>query len=144
HRQSQMLWPLTRRRHVSNAQLAQRVSEVRQQNPESERWLGLVEAAFAEADEYQAWADTVRTVANERSIRVVQVDQSQIAVRWRSSGGSSGSGGGAVAAAPPAGKCPGSAVLSATKRTTRTSAISPPRRGRRRVRSRSATPARAT
>ncbi len=78
-----MLWPLTRRRHVTNPQLAQRIDAVRNQNPESERWLMLVEAAFAEADENQAWADAVLTVANERPIRAPLLHQSQIAVRRR-------------------------------------------------------------
>ncbi len=78
-----MLWPLTRRRHVTNPQLAQRIDAVRNQNPESERWLGLVEAAFAEADENQAWADAVLTVATERPIRAPLLHQSQIAVRRR-------------------------------------------------------------
>jgi len=78
-----MLWPLTRRRHVTNPQLAQRIDAVRNQNPESERWLGLVEAAFAEADENQAWADAVLTVANERPIRAPLLHQSRIVVRRR-------------------------------------------------------------
>src|SRR6266699_2987679 len=78
-----MLWPLTRRRHVTNPQLAQRIDAVRNQNPESERWLGLVEAAFAEADENQAWADAALTVATERPIRAPLLHRSQIAVRRR-------------------------------------------------------------
>src|SRR5204862_6844868 len=78
-----MLWPLTRRRHVTNAHLAQRVALIRQQNPESERWLMLVEAAFAEADDSQAWAAAVLNVANARPISPPLLHQSQIAVRRR-------------------------------------------------------------
>ena len=43
----------------------------------------LVEAAFAEADDSQAWADAVLNVANERPIRAPLLHQSQIAVRRR-------------------------------------------------------------
>lgn len=78
-----MLWPLTKRRHVANPELAQRSDLIRQQNPESERWLMLVEAAFAEADENQAWADAVLSVASERPVRAPLLHQSQIAVRRR-------------------------------------------------------------
>jgi FdhE protein len=78
-----MLWPLTRRRHVTNAQLAQRISEVRKQNPESERWLGLVEAAFAESGSDEAWGDAVLTISEERPVRAPILHQSQIAVRRR-------------------------------------------------------------
>lgn len=78
-----MLWPLTRRRHVTNAQLAQRISEVRKQNPESERWLGLVEAAFAESGSDGAWGDAVLRISEERPVRAPILHQSQIAVRRR-------------------------------------------------------------
>ena len=77
-----MLWPLTKR-HVSNPQLAQRADAVRTQNPESERWLGLVEAAFAEAGDTEAWGDAVLTIAAERAERAPLLHQSTIAVRRR-------------------------------------------------------------
>lgn len=78
-----MLWPLAKRRHVTNPQLSQRSALIRQQNPESERWLRLVEAAFAEADESEAWADAELTVASERPVHAPLLHQSQIAVRQR-------------------------------------------------------------
>lgn len=78
-----MLWPLTSRRHVANPQLTQRVDQVRSQNPEAERWLGLVEAAFAEAGSDEAWGDAVLTVATERLVRAPLLHQAQIAVRRR-------------------------------------------------------------
>jgi FdhE protein len=79
-----MLWPLTQRRHVTDPdpRLAQRMLEIREQNPESERWLGLVEAAFAEAAGAEAWGDAVLTVA-ERAARAPVLHQAQIAVRRR-------------------------------------------------------------
>jgi FdhE protein len=78
-----MLWPLAKRRHVADAQLAQRIAEVRTENPEAERWLALVEAAFAEASGTEAWADVVLTVATERHPRAPLLHQSQITVRRR-------------------------------------------------------------
>jgi len=78
-----MLWPLTKRRHVSNPQLAQRVDQVRSQNPESERWLGLVEAAFAEAASSESWADAVLTIAADRPARAPLLHQAHIALRGR-------------------------------------------------------------
>lgn len=79
-----MLWPLARRRHVApNPQLAQRIIEVRTRNPEAERWLGLVEAAFAESDSDVSWGDAVLTIAPERPVRAPILHQSRIAVRRR-------------------------------------------------------------
>jgi len=78
-----MLWPLTRHRHVTNPQLAQRIDAVRNQNPESERWLALVEAAFAESGSDGAWGDAVFTVLEDRPVRAPILHQSQIAVRRR-------------------------------------------------------------
>jgi FdhE protein len=78
-----MLWPVAKRRHLTNPQLAQRLIQVRTQNPESERWLGLVEAAFAEAGTGEAWADAALNVATERPARAPLLHGSQIAVRRR-------------------------------------------------------------
>jgi FdhE protein len=78
-----MLWPLTRRRHVTNPQLAQRIDAVRNQNPESERWLALVEAAFAESGSDEAWGNAVLTIATERPVRAPLLHGSQIAVHGR-------------------------------------------------------------
>jgi FdhE protein len=78
-----MLWPLAKRRHVANPQFAQRIDVLRAQDPESERWLGLLEAAFAEADRAEPWADAVVTIAAERPTRAPLLHQSRIAVRRR-------------------------------------------------------------
>ncbi|HWC75392.1 MAG TPA: formate dehydrogenase accessory protein FdhE [Gemmatimonadales bacterium] len=79
-----MLWPLAKHRHVAsrNPQLAQRVVEVRNQNPESARWLAMVEAAFAEA-ENEAWAGSAITLAAERLARAPLLHQSHIALSRR-------------------------------------------------------------
>jgi FdhE protein len=80
-----MLWPLAKRRLVAprNPQLAQRVSEIRTQNPEAERWLELVEAAFAEAERDVAWGGAVLTIAPERPVDAPLLHQSAIAIRRR-------------------------------------------------------------
>jgi FdhE protein len=78
-----MLWPVAKRRHVTDPKLAQRISEVRAQNPESERWLGLVEAAFAESGNSEAWADAVLSIASERPARAPLLHHSQIALQRR-------------------------------------------------------------
>jgi FdhE protein len=79
-----MLWPLTKRRNVANPQLTQRIDAVRGQNPESERWLELVDAAFAEAGSDEAWGDAALTVATDRAARAPLLHESQIVVRHRS------------------------------------------------------------
>ncbi|HLZ45066.1 MAG TPA: formate dehydrogenase accessory protein FdhE [Gemmatimonadales bacterium] len=78
-----MLWPAAKHRHVTDPQLSQRVEAVRSQNPESERWLGLVEAAFAEADGDAPWGDVQLTIATERPVRAPLLHGSRIAVRQR-------------------------------------------------------------
>lgn len=78
-----MLWSPTKRRHVTNPRLAERVAEVREQNPESERWLGLVEAAFAEGGGDEAWADAVLTIATDRAVGAPILHGAQIALRRR-------------------------------------------------------------
>lgn len=78
-----MLWPVTKHRHLVDAQFSQRLEIVRGQNPESERWLGLVEAAFAEAAGDAAWAGAELTVGTERPVRAPLLQQSRIVVRRR-------------------------------------------------------------
>ena len=78
-----MLWPLTKRRHVANPQLAQRIDQVRGQNPESERWLGLVEAGFAEAQAGEAWANAAVGIAPDRPVRAPLLHHARITVRGR-------------------------------------------------------------
>jgi FdhE protein len=78
-----MLWPLTKRRHVANPQRAQRIDQLRAQHPESERWLGLVEAAFAEAEGGVAWGDAAVGIATDRAVRAPLLHQARITVRGR-------------------------------------------------------------
>jgi FdhE protein len=78
-----MLWPLTKHRHVTDPRLAQRIGDVREQNPESERWLGLVEAAFAEVAGDEPWGDAVFRLATERPARAPILHGSQITVHRR-------------------------------------------------------------
>jgi FdhE protein len=61
-----MLWPRTRRRHVADAELGQRLADARKNNPESEAWLALVEAALRETEDGAGWAAAVPELASER------------------------------------------------------------------------------
>lgn len=78
-----MLWPLAKQRHVADPQFAHRVAELRRQNPESERWLALVEAAFAEAGSDEAWAGALLTIAADPPPRAPILHQARIGVRRR-------------------------------------------------------------
>jgi FdhE protein len=78
-----MLWPRAGRRHVANTQLEQRLAEVREQNPESERWLALVAAALAESEAGAAWDATVPTPAAGRPVRAPILHQARITVDRR-------------------------------------------------------------
>jgi FdhE protein len=61
-----MLWPRTRHRHVADAELGQRLADARKNNPESEAWLALVEAALRETEDGAGWAAAVPELAAER------------------------------------------------------------------------------
>jgi FdhE protein len=78
-----MLWPLAQRRHVTDSRFAERVAAVRRENPESERWLALVEAAVAEAGSGEAWGDALLTIAADQPARAPILHGARIAVRRR-------------------------------------------------------------
>ncbi len=73
-----MLWPPTRRRHVS-ADTRQRLADVRRANPESDRWLTLLEAALGESDDGGAW-HAVPTLAAGRPARAPLLHGAEITV----------------------------------------------------------------
>src|SRR2546425_5099021 len=52
HRGGEMLWPHARLRRARNVELQQRVAEARRDSPESEAWLGLLEAALGRSEEH--------------------------------------------------------------------------------------------
>jgi FdhE protein len=77
-----MLWSLTGRRQLT-AEQARRLADVRQQNPESETWLALVEAALAESQEATTWDTVVRANANDRPARAPLLHGAEVAVDRR-------------------------------------------------------------
>lgn len=83
NRKGQMLWARARVRHVENAELRKRLAEVRGQNPESEAWLGLLEAALAESEDGARWAAAVPQPAADRPIKAPFLYRAQIAVDGR-------------------------------------------------------------
>jgi FdhE protein len=54
-----MLWPYAGLRRPRNVEIQTRVADARRRHPESEAWLGLLEAALAESEEGGAWEAAV-------------------------------------------------------------------------------------
>ena len=54
-----MLWSPARRRHGRNVELEQRVAATRRDHPESEAWLGLLDAALRESEDGGCWEAAV-------------------------------------------------------------------------------------
>ena len=63
-----MLWANARLRHRRNLVISQRVAEVRAACPESEAWLGLLEAALAESERGPRWEAAVPPVVAGRPV----------------------------------------------------------------------------
>ncbi len=81
-----MLRPHARRRPIENAELEQRLAEARQRSPESEAWLGLIEAALRESAR-SLWPAAVPTPAADRPVRAPLLYHSQISIDDRAAGG---------------------------------------------------------
>src|SRR5207237_9704851 len=77
-----MLWPRTER-HLG-AEQAQRLANVRQENPESETWLALVEAALAESKDATTWDIAVPAPVEERLARAPLLHGVEVGVHRRS------------------------------------------------------------
>src|SRR5438046_4850626 len=63
-----MHWPHARIRRPRNVVIQERVAVARRDNPESEAWLGLLEAALGESEDGAMWEAAVPTAA-ERPIK---------------------------------------------------------------------------
>src|SRR5256885_16702268 len=66
HREGEMLWPNRRPRRPRNVQHEERVAAVRREQPESDPWLKLLEAALAESETSAVWETAVPKPAAER------------------------------------------------------------------------------
>jgi len=78
-----MLWSSPRLRRPRNIEIQQRVAEARRQTPESETWLGLLEAALAESEDGVVWDAAVATPATERPVKAPLLARAHIAVGGR-------------------------------------------------------------
>jgi FdhE protein len=84
-----MLWPHARIRHARNVALQERLAVARREAPESEVWLGLLEAALGESEDGATWEAAVppATPAAERSVKAPLLSQTEITVDGRAARG---------------------------------------------------------
>jgi FdhE protein len=78
-----MLWPYARLRRPRNVDLERQVAEVRRRHPESEPWLGLLEAALEEAEDGAAWEGAVPTPPADRPVKAPVLAHTEIAIDRR-------------------------------------------------------------
>jgi FdhE protein len=82
-----MHWPHAGIRRPRNVEIQERVAVARRDNPESEAWLGLLEAALGESEDGAVWEAAVPTPAAERPIKAPVLSQAQITVDGRAARG---------------------------------------------------------
>src|SRR2546427_4274430 len=77
-----MHWPHARIRRPRNVAIQERVAVARRDNPESQAWLGLLEAALGESEDGDRWEAAVPT-APERPIKAPLLSHTRITVDGR-------------------------------------------------------------
>ena len=82
-----MLWPNARIRRPRNVEIQERVAAVRRDNPESEAWLGLLEAALGESESSAVWDAAVPTPASGRPIKAPVLSHTEITIGARAARG---------------------------------------------------------
>ncbi len=75
-----MLWSNARIRHARNVALQERVAAVRRDNPESEAWLGLLDAALGESENSATWDAAVPTAAAGRPVKAPVLSHAEITI----------------------------------------------------------------
>src|SRR5438552_4050279 len=83
HRGGEMLWPHARLRRARNVELQQRVAEARRDSPESEAWLGLLEAALGESGDVATWDAAVPRPAADRPVKAPLLARTRIVLDGR-------------------------------------------------------------
>ena len=78
-----MLWPHARLRRARNVELQQRVAEARRDSPESEAWLGLLEAALGESGDVATWDAAVPRPAADRPVKAPLLARTRIVLDGR-------------------------------------------------------------
>src|SRR2546427_10642415 len=82
-----MLWAHARFRHARNVETQTRVAEVRRARPESEAWLGLLEAALGETEDGARWEAAVPKPAADRPVKAPLLSRAEITVDGRAARG---------------------------------------------------------
>ena len=82
-----MLWPHARTRLLADPELEQRLTESRRAHPESEPWLDLVEAAFAESGRHEVWDAAVPAPVADRLARAPLLHGARMIVARRAARG---------------------------------------------------------
>ncbi len=82
-----MLWPNARIRHARNVELQERVAAARRDNPESEAWLGLLEAALGESEDSAMWETAVPAPVAERPVKAPVLAHTQVTLDGRAARG---------------------------------------------------------
>jgi len=75
-----MLWSNARIRHARNVAVLERVAAVRRDNPESEAWLGLLDAALGESENSATWDAAVPTAAAGRPVKAPALSHAEITI----------------------------------------------------------------
>jgi FdhE protein len=78
-----MLWPHARIRRARNVDVQERVAAVRRDNPESEAWLGLLEAALGENENSAMWDAAVPRPAAERPVKAPVLAHARVTLDGR-------------------------------------------------------------
>ena len=84
-----MHWPHARIRRARNLETQERVAAARRDNPESEQWLGLLEAALGENENGAVWEAAVPSPrpAAERPVKAPLLSDVQMTVDGRAARG---------------------------------------------------------
>jgi FdhE protein len=82
-----MHWPNARIRRARNVETQERVAVARRDNPESEAWLGLLEAALGESEDGALWEAAVPRPAAERPVKAPLLFHAQITLDGRAARG---------------------------------------------------------
>ncbi len=83
-----MLWPNARIRHARNVEVQERVAAARRETPESEVWLGLLEAALDEGEDgATTWEAAVPTPVADRPVKAPVLSRTQVTLDGRAARG---------------------------------------------------------
>jgi FdhE protein len=83
-----MLWPNARIRHARNVEIQERVAAARRETPESEVWLGLLDAALDESEGgATTWEAAVPTPVADRPVKAPALSRTRVTLDGRAARG---------------------------------------------------------